>query len=84
MPLNVVHPSSGALLQGGAGPQFDAVWAIQFPIIAGIVLGSALSAVLLREFALRYEVPFSQFVMALCGGILLGLASRMAPVGVLR
>jgi len=40
LPLNVVHPSSGALLQGGAGPQFDSVWAIQFPIITGIILGS--------------------------------------------
>ena len=79
IPLNVVHPSSGALLQGGAGPQFDSVWAIQFPIITGIILGSTLSAVLLREFALRYTVPFRQFAMALCGGILLGLASRMVP-----
>ena len=79
MPLNIVHPSSGALLQGGAGPHIDSVWAVQFPIIAGIVLGSTLSAILLKEFAFRYKVPFRQFVMALSGGILLGLASRMAP-----
>lgn len=79
LPLNIVHPVTDAVLRGGAGPQFDSVWAIQFPIIAGIILGSTLSAVLLREFTLRYRVPFSQFMMALGGGVLLGLASRMAP-----
>ncbi len=78
-PLNVVHPTTGSLLQGGAGPQVDSVWAIQFPIIAGIVLGSALSAIFLREFAIHFRVPMIQFAMALCGGILLGVASRMAP-----
>lgn len=79
VPLNIVHPSSGVLLHGGAGPLFDAIWAIQFPIIAGIVLGSALSSILLREFAIRLNVPFSQLVMAMCGGILLGVASRLVP-----
>lgn len=79
VPLNIVHPSSGVLLHGGAGPLFDAIWAIQFPIIAGIVLGSALSSILLREFAIRLNVPFSQLAMAMCGGILLGVASRLVP-----
>lgn len=79
MPLNLVHPSTGALLQGGAGPNIDAVWAIQFPVIIGIVLGSAISAILLKEFAIRWHVPPYQFVLTLCGGIILGLGSRLVP-----
>ncbi len=78
-PLNVTHPATGALLQGGAGPQLDSIWAIQFPLIAGIVLGSTFSALLLGEFAIQYRVPLAQVFMALSGGLLLGVASRMAP-----
>ncbi|OKY74914.1 MAG: hypothetical protein BM485_10755 [Desulfobulbaceae bacterium DB1] len=77
--LNVTHPATGAILQGGAGPRFDAIWAIQFPVIAGIVFGSMLSSFLLHEFSLHVKVPFAQYVMALGGGIMLGMASRMAP-----
>ena len=77
--LNLVHPTSGALLQGGAGPQLDTIWAIQFPLIAGITLGSMASAIRLREFTIHYKVPPVQLVTALAGGILLGMASRMAP-----
>lgn len=78
-PLNIIHPSTGALLQGGPGPQIDSIWTIQFPLIAGIVLGSTLSALLLREFSIQYRVPPVQLFMALSGGILLGVASRMSP-----
>jgi len=77
-PLNIIHPSSGALLQGGPGPHIDSTWAIQFPLIAGIVLGSTLSAVLLGEFSIQYRIPPVQLCMALSGGILLGVASRMS------
>ncbi|MFH1215627.1 MAG: YeeE/YedE family protein [Pseudomonadota bacterium] len=78
-PLDVIHPASGAVMRGGPGPWPDTIWAIQFPIIAGIILGSMLSALLLREFSLHARVPASQYVMALGGGILLGVSSRMAP-----
>lgn len=77
--LDIVHPATGALLHGGPGPQIDSIWAVQFPLIAGIVLGSTLSALLLGEFSIQYRVPSGQFFMALSGGILLGLASRMSP-----
>ena len=76
--LNITHPSTGALLQGGPGPQIDSIWVIQFPLIAGIVLGSTLSALLLGEFSIQYKVPSMQIVMALSGGVLLGMASRMS------
>lgn len=77
-PLNVVHPYSAAGLLGG-GPLFDHLWVIQFPLIAGIVLGSAISALLLREFKIYWRLPADQFLISLGGGTLLGLASRMTP-----
>lgn len=78
-PLNITHPSTGALLLGGAGPQIDSIWEIQFPLIAGIVLGSTLSAIFLGEFAIQYKVPPIQLIMAVSGGILLGISARMSP-----
>lgn len=78
-PLNLVHPSSGALLVGGAGPLFDHIWVIQFPLIVGIVLGSTISALFLREFKIYWRLPAKQFLITLSGGTLLGLASRMVP-----
>lgn len=79
VPLKYVHPLSGVQLQGGAGPRFDAISAIQFPLVAGIVIGSAVSAVLLREFKIYFRAPFRQYVSAITGGLIMGLASRMAP-----
>lgn len=79
VPLHYRHPLTGAELAGGAGPVFDAIAAIQFPLLAGIVLGSAISALLLGEWHLRRGIPGRQLISALVGGIIMGLASRMAP-----
>jgi hypothetical protein len=79
VPLKYVHPITGAQLQGGGGPRFDAISAIQFPLIIGIVLGSALSALKLGEFRLYFKLPFRQYLSAFSGGVIMGLASRMAP-----
>ena len=79
VPLNMVHPATGATMKGGAGPTLDTIWAIQFPVIVGITCGSFLSALLLREFSIHTRMPVYQYVMALTGGILLGLGSRMVP-----
>jgi len=78
-PLNAVNPALGYLFKGGPGPEIDGVWLAQFPVIAGIVLGSALSAVLLREFAIHLKVPAGQLLTAFIGGTLLGFSSRLAP-----
>jgi uncharacterized protein len=78
-PLNVVNKLTGSTLLGGVGPTFDALAAIQFPLIFGIIAGSAISALLLREFKVYYRVPVRQYVLAVGGGIVMGLASRMAP-----
>lgn len=79
VPLTYVQPLTKATLTGGGGPVFDAIAAIQFPLVSGIVLGSTLSAVLLREFRIVFRAPMRQYASALVGGIIMGLASRMAP-----
>jgi len=79
VPLNTVNKLTGAVLQGSVGPAFDALSAIQFPLVFGIIAGSALSAFLLGELTIHYRVPIRQYVLAGGGGIMMGLASRMAP-----
>lgn len=80
LPLDIVHPDTGVLLQGGPGPKIDYIWVIQFPLIIGIILGSAGSALQLKEFGgFRAGAPARQLTIAFSGGIILALASRMAP-----
>jgi len=80
VPLNFVHQLTGPTpLTGGPGPAYDALAAIQVPLIIGIVAGSAISAALLGELRIAYRVPRRQYAMAAGGGILMGLASRLAP-----
>jgi len=79
MPLNYVNALTGAVLTGGPGPNYDALAAIQIPLITGIIAGSALSAALLKELNIHHRVPFRQYVLAACGGTIMGLASRLAP-----
>jgi len=78
-PLEYVPPFSTESIRGGAGPGFDAIAAIQYPLIVGIVAGAMYSAVRLREFRLYYRVPAVQYLSALTGGTLVGLAARMTP-----
>ncbi|HEY6007367.1 MAG TPA: YeeE/YedE family protein [Geobacteraceae bacterium] len=76
-PLNYLHPLTGTRLTGGPGPTFDAVAAIQFSLVGGIIAGGALSAWQLREFHRFRRAPVRQGLAAIIGGILMGLASRM-------
>jgi uncharacterized membrane protein YedE/YeeE len=79
VPLDCTQPVTGARIRGGGGPRFDAIAAIQFPLVAGIVLGSAAAARSVGELRMRFQAPGRQLASALAGGILMGLASRMAP-----
>jgi uncharacterized membrane protein YedE/YeeE len=78
-PLSYQPPFGDLSLRGGAGPVLDGIAAIQFPLILGIVLGAAYSAVMLREFRVYWRVPLRQCVSAVIGGMVMGAAARMAP-----
>jgi hypothetical protein len=79
LPLDLPDPRGAYRYLGGPGPRWDTLSAIQLPLIAGIVGGAALSARLLGELRLRSAAPARQYLAAAAGGVLLGLASRMAP-----
>lgn len=79
LPLNYQPPFAAAPIQGGPGPAFDAVAAIQYPLIVGILLGAFASARLLGEFRPSWRMPPRQLVAALAGGLLLGIGARMVP-----
>jgi hypothetical protein len=78
-PLNYINRLTGLQMSGGGGPVLDGVALAQLPIIAGIVLGSALSALRLGELRLRMRAPLPQYLSAVAGGVIMGIASRMAP-----
>jgi uncharacterized protein len=78
-PLAYQPPFGAAIVKGGPGPALDAVAAIQYPLIVGIILGGFLSARAIGEFHPRLSVPRRQLLSALVGGFLLGLSARMVP-----
>lgn len=78
-PLNFTHPLWGVTLRGGPGPRLDGIALAQFPLIAGILCGSACSALRLGEWRLHTRVPIKQCLWAFVGGTLMGLSARMAP-----
>ena len=78
-PFTFTSPLLEGAYRGGPGPQFDGVALIQYPLIIGIMAGGFISASVVREFRIYYHVPFPQLVSGLSGGLLMGLAARMAP-----
>lgn len=76
--LDYTFPITGERLMGGAGPSLDAIGAIQFPLIFGIICGGTVSALLLGEFKTYVRVPCRQQISAFSGGVIMGMASRMA------
>jgi uncharacterized membrane protein YedE/YeeE len=76
--LDYVHPLTSIRMQGGAGPGFDVISAIEFPLIIGIIFGSALSSFLLKEFRLCFRVPYRQYISSFAGGFLMGIAARLS------
>lgn len=65
-------------LTAGPGPTFDGIVVMQYPLIIGIILGSALSAWQLGEWRWSAAANWRQTSSVLVGGLLMGLASRMA------
>lgn len=79
MPLKYVPPFGAKLITGGTGAQVDAVSLVQFPLIIGIVAGAAVSAFRLGEWQFRWRLPWRQLISAIAGGVIMGVASRLAP-----
>jgi uncharacterized membrane protein YedE/YeeE len=74
-----VLPFDDVVRTAGAAPAFDAVLIVQLPLILGIAIGSAISALSLGELRLLWKVPKSQIVMAFIGGVIMALGARMSP-----
>jgi len=77
-PLRYALPHGGPTLAGGGGAVLDVIALIQFPLIAGIVLGAVFSAVRLGEFNPCWRIPRRQALMVFAGGVIMALGSRMA------
>jgi len=78
-PIRYTLPCGGPQLVGGGGPALDVVALIQFPLIAGIVLGALVSAVSLGEFHPRWRLSWGQAGVVFAGGVIMALGSRMTP-----
>ena len=63
----------------GSGPFLDGLSLVQIPLLVGIICGAAVSAVTLKKYMLSFHVPKRQLLSALVGGVIMGLAARMAP-----
>lgn len=77
--LDLTLPLAASPLRGGPGPAFDGIAVIQYPLILGIILGAALSAWRLGEWHWHAGASRRQKISVLCGGVLMGVASRMTP-----
>lgn len=74
----IILPFVPETLSAGPGPTIDGIAVLQYPLILGIILGSAFSAWQLGEWRWSRGAPWPQTISALVGGILMGLASRLA------
>jgi len=72
-------PLGGGMIRGGAGAELDGVALVQYPLIVGIIVGAAFSAIRLGEWHLRCRLPWRQALSAVIGGCMMGFASRFAP-----
>lgn len=78
-PLDYTPPFSAQPIRGGPGPQLDALAALQYPLLLGIVGGAGFAAARIGEWRLQWRFPARQWLSALVGGLLLGLAARLTP-----
>lgn len=79
MPLNYIPPFSNTVVTGGAGPALDGIAAIQYPLVIGITAGAFLYSKKIGEFRIYYRMPIAQYISALSGGFIVGMAARMVP-----
>ncbi|MCD6527125.1 MAG: YeeE/YedE family protein [Desulfuromonas sp.] len=77
--LEYIPPFTSTVIRGGTMPHFDAIAALQLSVILGILVGAFFSAKRLGEFRWVFRVPLRQYGLVVVGGVLVGLAARMAP-----
>jgi len=78
-PFSYANQLLGIAYSGGPGPGYDGIALIQYPLIFGLVAGGLISSASLGEFRIYLKVPLPQLASGLLGGVLMGLAARMAP-----
>lgn len=69
---------SGVNITGGASPKVDIITFTEIALGAGIIAGSFLTSVLLREFRIYGLPPKKQAISAFVGGMLLAYGARIA------
>lgn len=75
---SATHPD-GHPISGGPGARIDHVFIAEIPLLAGVVIGSMISSISLKEFRPFKNIPpKGQILSAFIGGVLLALSSRMA------
>ncbi len=69
---------NGRVTSGRLGTGTDSIALTQIPMIAGVVIGSFISSIKLREFRIGHLPPGRQVFSALSGGIMMAFGSLMA------
>lgn len=69
---------SGVDIRGGATPKVDIITFTEMALIVGIIAGSFLTSVFLREFKIYGLPPKKQAISAFLGGMLLAYGARIA------
>lgn len=71
-------PTADGVLTGGAGPRVDLIFITELMLLLGIIAGSFINAVALREFRFHGPPPKWQGIASFGGGILIALGARIA------
>lgn len=69
---------SGVTIAGGAAPRADIITFTEMALMVGIVTGSFVTSIFLKEFKIYGLPPKKQVVSAFLGGVLLAYGARIA------
>lgn len=76
--LDYQLPFTSQQLTGTPGPGWDGIALLQWPLTAGVILGSAWARWRQGSWRLYWRMPLHQYVLVLVGGTLVGLGARLA------
>lgn len=75
---SVTAQLSAAVISGGAGPKVDIVSFTELALVVGVIAGSFLTAIFLKEFKVYGLPPKRQALSSVIGGMLLAYGARIA------